>query len=401
MGYTFGHLAGGVDALEVTGRTYSVWDDNLKGFGLRVTPAGVKSYVIMYRNVHRRQRWMTIGRVGVLTPDQARSRARELLANAQRGADPAADKQAMADAPTMDQLFDRYMEQHVAVHNRASTKMEIDRLLRNHIRPALGRIKVGDLNRDDVARLHHEMRDVPRAANFARAVISKACNLAEKWNLRPEGTNPCKHVNKYPETKRERFLDPDEIARLGKALSKVEEAHTEPQVVILAVHLLVLTGCRLSEVLNLNWTDVDTDHSELRLGVTKSGPRVHSIGQTVSAMLEELQKASSSPWVLPHPGNADKPLQKSTIEKSWRRIRKVADLEGVRLHDLRHTTGTHAARLGANAFLIRDKLGHADVRTTDRYVGRDDGPLKELSDRLEADIKATLDQGSETASSSR
>ena len=383
-----------VDAAGATGKLHSLWDEALKGFGLRITPAGIKSYVVVYRNAHRRQRWLTIGRAGVLTPDEARNQARQLLAAVHRGEDPAADRQETNKSIDLNAMLDKYMAEHVRIYNKDSSRIEVERILKNHIRPRIGRLKVADVHRSDLMRLHHDMRDIPRTANYARAILSKAFNLAEQWGLRPDGSNPCQHVPKYPEVKRERFLSSDEIAQLGAVLAQAESTGKEPLEVVQAVRLLVLTGCRLSEVLNLCWTDIDPVSGGLRLADSKTGARVHSVGAPVLALLQDMAEKTSSKWVVPHPGDTSRSLQKSTIEKAWRRMRAEAELPDVRLHDLRHTLGTHAASHGANAFLIRDKLGHADVRTTDRYVNRDNAPLRELSDRVEAGIMTSLGAGS-------
>ena len=145
----------------------------------------------------------------------------------------------------------------------------------------------------------------------------------------------------------------------------------------------------MSEILKLKWEYVDLAGGALTLPDTKTGARVHTIGALAQAELASIPRVENSPWVLPHSDPA-KHLPKDKMERSWRRIRKAAGLEDVRLHDLRHTVGTYAGQTGANAFLVRDKLGHKTLAMTGRYVSQDADPLRELSDRVEQRIASAL-----------
>ena len=334
---------------------------------------------------------MTIGRHGALTPDEARKRARRLLATVGDGVDPAGERARARQAPTMVQLCDRYFAEHVDEHNRASTAKEFRRLAEKRIKPALGALKAADVTREDVIKLHRSMRATPRQANHVLAVLSKMFHLSELWEIRPDGSNPCRHVKRYAECKRERFLSEAELTRLGAALDKAENAARELPGVVAAIRLLALTGCRLGEILGLRWADVDFAAGALHIRDAKAGGRNQTIGALALAMLDGLPRTSE--WVV-FSTSPDKPLPTSTIEGSWSRLRRRAGIEDARLHDLRHTVGTFAGQAGANAFLVRDMLGHKTLAMTGRYVSRDADPLRALSDKVESRIAAAMAGGS-------
>jgi integrase len=212
-------------------------------------------------------------------------------------------------------------------------------------------------------------------------------NLAEVWGFRPDGSNPCRLIERFRESKRERFLSDVEIAKLGTVLTEIENARQESDVVLNAIRVLLLTGCRLGEALALRWEDVDPDMGTLAIRDAKAGARLHHIGALTVAFLAQIPK--NSKWVLPS-ADAKKALSKSTLEHAWTRIRARAGLQDVRLHDLRHTVGTYAGQTGANAFLVPDKLGHETLAMTGRYVNRDADPIRALSDAVERRINAAL-----------
>ncbi len=366
-----------------------VWDDELRGFGMRVKPSGVKSYCIQYRNAFGATRRFTIGQHGKLTADQARRDALQLLAKVERGEDPSRDRKAVRAAPTMNHLIDRYLVEHVRVHNSAATEREAVRLTQSHVRPAFGTKKVAGISPSDVMRLHRGMADTPRQANIVLAILSKIFNLAEAWELRPPGSNPCRHVKHYSENKRERFLTEFELQRVGEIMCLLELENRVNGVVVNAIKLLALSGCRLNEILTLKWENVDPRRSALVLPNTKTGPRVHVIGALALAFVSNLERTEGSPWVFcsTDPKN---PMRKERLQKAWRVIRSLAEIEDVRLHDLRHTVGTYSGQTGANAFLVRDKLGHKTIAMTNRYVNQDTNPIRELSDTVEARIAGAL-----------
>ena len=395
-----------VDSAEAPdGKRLYVWDTEVKGFGLVVTPNGAKTYVVQYRAGTGRtapDRRYTIGSHGALTPDKARDMAKDVLAAVRGGADPAAERIAGREkAKSVNDLADRYLSDHVDVKNKPSTAVGFRRLVEKQVKPALGKLAVEKVTRADVAKLHHDMRATPRQANQTLAVLSKMFSLAEVWGLRPDESNPCKKIERYRENKRERFLSETEIADLGEALAALDGIVSSP--VLNAIRLLLLTGCRMGEVLALRWSDVDLEAGALVIHDGKAGGRLHPFGAQTFAFLTELQKAASGPdgkpaagWVL-RSSDPDKPLSQSTLEHAWHRIRAKAGLDDVRLHDLRHTVGNYAGQTGANAFLVRDKLGHKTLAMTGRYVNRDANPLRDLWDKVEGRISAALKAKTEPA----
>src|ERR1700730_1188270 len=239
-----------VDALKsaADGGEVVLWDTELRGFGVRVQRGGAKSYVLHYRAGTGRGaplRKLTIGRHGSpWTPERARTEAKKLFGLIEDGADPAADKMARKEAPTMSELAERFLTEHAEAKRKASTAAEYRRLLDNIILPPLGKRKVADIARADVTKLHHANRPAPYQANRVLAVLSMMLHLAERWGLLPDGSNPCRHVEKFAERERERMLSPAELARLGSALA----AQDGSPYAVAAVKLLVLTGARLGEV---------------------------------------------------------------------------------------------------------------------------------------------------------
>jgi integrase len=252
--------------------------------------------------------------------------------------------------------------------------------------PKLGRRHVADVTRADLSSLHHAMCATPGAANRVLALVSKMFGLAERWGLRPDGSNPARHVERFPERKMERFLSAQELARLGDALAEMEQAGTEPLEVIAAVRLLILTGARRGEILGLEWEHVDFDAACLRLLDSKEGgAKVIPLGAHALDVLAQLPRRSR--WVLPTAA-AVGPV---SLSKPWDRIRKRAGLEDVRLHDLRHSFASVGVAGGDSLFIVGSILGHKRASTTERYAHLSDDPRRAATERIGARIAAAMD----------
>lgn len=367
----------------------TVWDGEIKGLGVRVWASGARSYILKYRRGGV-QRWLTIGVHGDgWTPEKARREAERLKGRIREGVDPALEAKIERDADSFDVFADRYLADYAKSHKKASTTREETRALKNHIRPVLGRYRLKDIQRGDVARFHQGMKATPYAANRYLALLSHMFSVAEDWGLRPENSNPCRRVKKFKERSRERFLSPDELARLGKALALAEFTGESPYV-IAAVRLLLFTGARLSEILSLRWEHVDLDAALLRLPDSKTGAKTIALPAPAVQTLSELQRQESNPFVI---CGRKIGAHLVNLQKPWRRIRAHAGLDDVRLHDLRHSFASVAVAGGMSLPLIGSLLGHSQPQTTARYAHFADDPRHAAANAVASAISASLTGG--------
>ncbi len=373
-----------------------LWDDELRGFGVRIHPTGRKVYIVKCR-ISGQQRFITIGQHGPVTADHARARAYEILSEAKNGRDPAQELDQARKAPTMKGLGERFLEEHVAVRCKPSTQYEYRRSVELFINPKIGTRRVTDIQRRDIAELHHSLRHIPYQANRTLGVLSKMFNLAEVWGLRPDGSNPCLHVKKFVEEKRERFLSADEYAALGRALAELEAVKSEPASVIAAIRLLMLTGCRLSEIMTLKWAYIDWQAKAFRLPDSKTGAKVVLFGDSVAAILRAIPKLPDNPWVIT---GTREGARLTDLQPPWRRIRQRAGLDDVRLHDLRHSFASGALFLGEGLPMIGRLLGHTQVQTTARYAHLALDPVRNAAEKV-SDFIAKQAAGSSHSSDAR
>lgn len=375
-----------IEAMAPAEKDYIVFDGDVPGFGVRVFPSGKKSYCIQYR-AGGRTRKVTFARVGTSTPDEARKLAKKLLQGVAEGENPAQARINARRAPTLAAVCDRFLADYVEQRLKVTTQREYRRAVELFIKPALGTFKVEDVTRADVSDLHHKHRHIPYQANRTLGVLHKLFNLAEIWGLRPDGSNPCRHVPKYRESKRERFLSAGELQCLGQVLDQLQAENLESPFVVGAFKMLVLTGCRLMEIQTLKWEYVKEEH--IALPDSKTGARRIPLPLAARNVLASLPLVPGHVYVFP--GTVDgKHL--TDLERPWRRIRKLAGLEGVRIHDLRHTYASHAVARGMNLPMVGKLLGHTQIQTTMRYAHLADDPIRAaagdvsgiLADALEA-----------------
>ena len=351
-----------VERLKPGGSEYFVWDEDLAGFGVRVFPSGRKSYLVQYRAGGRSRR-RAIGQHGALTADDARREARKLLGDVAKGGNPAEERQRALRAPTIASLCERFLDEYVAQHCKPTTQKGYRCYVETWIKPKLGRVKINDITRAEVVAFHHEMRAKPYTANRAVAMLSKMFNLAEDWGLRTDGTNPARRIKKYREEEKKRYLSDQEQARLGNALAEALEAGRASPYAVSAISLLMLTGCRLGEILTLKWTYVTAHH--LELPDSKTGRRRIPLPREAHDILMSLPRRDGNPYVILGESEDGHLVN---LQKAWLRVRKVAGLEDVRMHDLRHTYASVAVMSGIDPFLLKEIMGHRNLQTTLRYA---------------------------------
>jgi integrase len=384
-----------VEALEVTSKDYIVFDTDLPGFGVRIMPSGKRFFLVQYRR-HGRTRRVMIGQFGIVTAELARREATIKLGSVRgAGGDPAALRDAERQSTTMKQLGERFLAQYVPVRCKSSTQAEYRRSVELFLDPFFAKQHVRSVTTADVAELHGSLSHIPYQANRSLGVLSKMMNLAETWGIRDKHTNPCEGVERYPERKRERFLSPQELQRLGEALTTAEVTQTETKYAVAAFRILLLTGCRLSEIQKLQWGYVDLEQKELRLPDSKTGAKTVHLGEAVVALLKALPRVTGNPYVIV--GRKEK-AHLTDLQHPWRRVRKAAGLNDVRIHDLRHTFASGGLLVGEGLAMIGKLLGHTQVQTTARYAHLASDPVKQaatkISDRLALALLGAVDKPS-------
>lgn len=383
-----------VDAAAPEASRFIIWDSELKGFGLRVEPTGAKSFVVRYRVGGGRaapQKQIKLGNMGPLTPDAARQRAREIIAAVVRGEDPAAERSRFREAPTVRQIAALFLEDHVEAKRKSATLRAYRTLLDSHVLPAFGGTKAESLTRSTVATLHRDMKASPYQANRMLAVVGSLYAFASRRNLVPEDMNPAKRIEKYQERKRERFLNTEELVRVGAALAQTEGegvpmtvrgretvARISPSAAA-AIRLLLFTGARVSEILTLRWAFVDMEGARLNLPESKTGSKAILLSPPALAVLASLPRQKGSPFVIAGQ-RIDAPM--ADLKRPWAIVQHAAGLSGVRIHDLRHTFASVGAGSGLGLPTIGKLLGHTQAATTHRYAHLADDPLRRANDAI-------------------
>jgi len=395
-----------VDALAPRERPYLAWDADLPGFGVRVQPSGVKSYVIQFR-IGKGGRGAgeyrhTLGKTTTLTAAQARKAAAELLAKIRLGADPIGERKSAQAVPSFAELAGEWLAVHVRAKRKGRTAAEYERILKTVINPAIGATRITDLRRHDVAHLHESMAETPALANRALAVISSIWNWSARREIVDAATNPAKGIERYPEHGRERFLSSAEFARLGDAIHEAEtvglvyevdedkpkakhapKAENRRTVVdkfaVAAIRLLILTGARLQEIVTAKWSYVDAERGILFLPTSKTGRKPVYLSAAALQVLADMPRVDGSEYIIAG-SKTNRP--RTDLKRPWAAVKRAAGLEGLRLHDLRHSFASLGAGGGLGLPIVGKLLGHSQPATTAKYAHLDADPLRRAVDAI-------------------
>lgn len=379
-----------IDALQPrVGEQYVAWDSSVPGFGVRVSPAGTKTFILKYRLKSGRVRWKTIGRVADLTLLQARDLAIDDRGIVARGKDPSAENDRARGAITVAEACARFLSEYAATECSTSTQRTYKQAIDAYIRPWLGAVPLIDLSSADVEKLHHRLRSTPYTANRALAVLRKLCSWSK---LQP---NPCKGIDLYPEKSRQRYLNRDEYARLGKALRAGRRSGAYASAALTGIELLLLTGCRPSEIASLQWSFVDLKGALLRLPESKTGAKVVHLSSPALTLLKRWPRFAESPYVFPGNGRKVKGehMSPSTLTHCFQSLREAAGLDAdLRLYDAcRHSFASVAiSDLGLSLAQIGEQLGHSQQQTTKRYAHLHDTVAKKNANSVGGTIAAAL-----------
>ena len=368
-------------------KTTIIWDQKIKGLGVRVTAAGVKSFVLNYR-VGGRERRATLARCAELSLKAARERAGAELAAIRAGeGDPLDRRRESREAPTVADLVEQFLTiegpDRISHGRMASrTLKEYRKQARAYLLPALGKRRVADVKRADVEQMVVRIPGPTR--NRVLAFTSRLFTLAERWQWRSQNDNPARGIERSREDARDRVLAPSEMAALAGALNGLEDDYPAA---VAAIRFAAVTGLRIGECLAVRWEHVDFETGRLIMPETKSGRRVHDLPSVALEILAALPRINA--WTFTT--TQDAAVTYRTVCKRFGAVVKAAGLNDVRLHDLRRTVMTSAAAAGVGTHVLRDLLGHKTTAMADRYIRHVGNPVREAREQVGAAMAAMME----------
>jgi integrase len=382
-----------VDAAVPREKDYELRDTVVPGFLLKITPAGRKIFMIQYRTNSGERRKPAIGRFGELTVEQARGIAQDWLADVRKGSDPSAEKAAGRKAPTVKDLCDQFIEDYSKTRNKPCT-VEMNQLyIDKRIVPILGSMKVHDVTRADVATLMKRMEKSPVAANRMLSFVRKMFNMAEVWGHRSDGSNPCRHVPKYPEKGKTRLITDDELVRLFAYLDRADAEALEEPFLTLGIRLQFEFAARMSEIINLEWAWLDFRNRRVEWPDSKTGSMSKPMSAEAVRLLSTAPRLEGSPYVCPSIFDPAIPMGKNSYFCGWKRILKRAGVPHVGTHGIRHRAVTDIANSGAPVKVGMALTGHKAVTMFMRYVHSEDDPIRAAADVVAARRRSLIEAG--------
>lgn len=378
-----------VDAVQPQAEAVELRDTLVPGFLCKITPAGRKVFMLQYRTNAGERRKPSLGLYGELTVEQARSLAQEWLAQVRRGGDPAAEKAEARQAPTVKELCTKFMEDYSKKRNKLSTQAGYQAVINRNIIPLLGRKKVQDVKRPDIAGLMEKLSYKQTEANKVFSVLRKMFNMAEVWGYRPDGTNPCRHVPMFPGGKSTHLISDEEMGDLFRRLDKIESEGLENYVIPLGIRLQFEFAGRRSEIIALEWNWVDLQNRRVVWPDSKTGGMSKPMSEEAYRLLSTAPRQEGSRYVLPSPGHAGKHLTTGEYYGGWSRALKAAGATHVGTHGIRHRSATDIANSGIPVKVGMALTAHKTVVMFMRYVHTEDKPVRDAAE-LVANRRKTI-----------
>jgi integrase len=372
-----------VDAAPPQEKDYELRDTIVPGFMLKVTPAGRKIFMVQCRTNSGERRKPAIGRFGELTVEQARWIAQDWLGDVRRGNDPSAAKAAARHAPAVRDLCKRFLEDYSRPRNKPSTVETYQKYADRHIIPILGSIKVNDVTRADIAKLMKRLEYKPVGANRVLACLRKMFNMAEVWGYRADGSNPCRHIPKYPESAgRTRLIIDEELALLFAYLDRADAEGLEHPFLTLGIRLHFQFAARMSEIVNLEWSWVDIAARRVTWPDSKTGGMSKPLSAQAVQLLVNAPRIEGSPYVCPSIFDPSKPMTQNTYSSGWKRVLKRAGVPHVGTHGIRHRAATDIANSGVAMKVGMALTAHKTVTMFMRYVHNEDDPIRAAAETV-------------------
>lgn len=378
-----------VDAAQPQAQPVELRDTLVPGFLCKITPAGRKVFMLQYRTNAGERRKPALGQYGELTVEQARSLAQEWLAQVRRGGDPGAAKTEARKAPTVKELCAKFMEDYSKHRNKPSTQKGYQGNIDRNIIPILGRMKVQDVKRPDVAAMMKKLDYKPGEANKALAVLRKMFNLAEVWGYRPDGSNPCRHIPLYTGGKTTRLITDDEMAKLFKYLEQIEAEGLVPYVIPLAIRLQFEFAARRSEIVLLEWEWIDLENRRVVWPDSKTGGMSKPMSEEAYRLLSTAPRQEGNPYVMPSPRHPGEHLTTGEYYNGWSRTLKAAGVPHVGTHGIRHRSATDIANSGIPVKVGMVLTAHKTVTMFMRYIHTEDDPVRQAAE-LVANRRQTI-----------
>lgn len=369
-----------VDAARPQSHDVELRDTVVPGFLCKVTPAGRKVFMLQYRTNSGVRRKPALGQFGELTVEQARSLAQDWLAEVRRGGDPGNQKTEARKAPTIKELCTRFMEDHSKLHNKPSTQKSYQYQIDCYIIPAFGSKKAHEVTRQDITALMKHLEKSPTQANRVLSCVRKMFNLAELWGYRPDGSNPCRHVPKYPEKGSTRLITDEQMVSLFAYLDRAEVERMEHPIYLLAVRLQFEFAARMSEVLLLQWDWLDLPNGRAVWPDSKTGNMSKPLSEEAQRLLSNAHRYGDSPYVCPAIRDHGKPLSPGSYYQAWRRFLDRAGVPKVGTHGIRHRSATDIANSGIPVKVGMALTAHKTVAMFMRYVHTEDDPVRKAAE---------------------